>query len=188
MERTPRFHSIKTHRDGIWYRSRLESRWGAFWRHLSVPAEYEPGGVDIGDETLYLVDFWLPSWGVYAEIKPTGIDLGVATERVRALARAQGCCVLLIVGPPGQGLYTVDMYGERDGDQYRIEGGHFGECPRCEGFGIVSEWGWTELGEHPCTAPRSVPLHDPAHAPRLFSAYQEAWRLHGDDDRLRPAR
>lgn len=181
MDRPRRFQPLPTTVGTTSYRSRLEAKWAVFWRSLGILAEYEAGGFDLGDAIAYRPDFRIPSWETWVEIKPHGVDLAVAEVRCQALARSSGWRVLLIVGEPSDRGYSVTAYGDFNDQRFLIEGGHFAECPRCEGLGVVSDWGWQEFGPHPCRDRSSIPFHDPVHAPRLFEAYAQAGleRFHG---------
>jgi hypothetical protein len=62
--------AIETVYKGYRFRSRLEARWAVFFDALGVKWEYEKEGFDLGEAGWYLPDFWLPEFGVWAEIKP----------------------------------------------------------------------------------------------------------------------
>lgn len=68
--------AIETHYAGCRFRSRLEARWAVFFDTLGIRWEYEPQGfaatyrLSLGAGTFpYLPDFWLPSLGIWAEVK-----------------------------------------------------------------------------------------------------------------------
>lgn len=61
--------AIPTRYNGYHFRSRLEARWAVFFDALGLSWEYEPEGFDLGDGVRYLPDFWLPSHGVWVEVK-----------------------------------------------------------------------------------------------------------------------
>jgi hypothetical protein len=70
--------AIETRYAGCRFRSRLEARYAVFFDHLGIAWEYEPEGFEtsqrltLGPEKVwYLPDFWLPTLGVYAEVKAT---------------------------------------------------------------------------------------------------------------------
>lgn len=90
--------ALETKYRGIKYRSRTEARWAVFMDELRIAYSYEPEGFDLGGDW-YLPDFWLPSPGVWLEVKgvePTDRERRVAV----ALARASRCPVLIAVGAP----------------------------------------------------------------------------------------
>ena len=62
--------AIETVYKGYRFRSRLEARWAVFFDALGLEWEYEKEGYDLGDEGLYLPDFYLPSIDRWIEIKP----------------------------------------------------------------------------------------------------------------------
>jgi hypothetical protein len=68
--------AIETHYAGCRFRSRIEARWAVFFDHLSIEWEYEAQGYTCsarltGEEEPidYLPDFWLPTQGIFAEVK-----------------------------------------------------------------------------------------------------------------------
>src|SRR5262245_27464288 len=61
--------AIETRYKGYRFRSRLEARWAVFFDSLKIPWVYEPEGFDING-IWYLPDFFLPTFEVYAEVKP----------------------------------------------------------------------------------------------------------------------
>jgi hypothetical protein len=68
---------IQTHYNGYHFRSRLEARWAVFFDALNIEYEYEVEGFDLGNDILYLPDFWLPMQRVWFEVKgppPTNDD------------------------------------------------------------------------------------------------------------------
>lgn len=60
---------IETKYKGYRFRSRLEARWAVCFDFMRIRWEYEPEGF-VTPFGPYLPDFWLPDWGVYAEVKP----------------------------------------------------------------------------------------------------------------------
>lgn len=98
--------ALQTEYRGIKYRSRTEARWAVFLDELRVPYSYEPEGFDLGGDW-YLPDFWLPTPGVWLEVKgtePTDRERRVAVM----LAKASRCPVLIAVGaPPVTGDFTI---------------------------------------------------------------------------------
>lgn len=68
--------AIETTYDGHRFRSRLEARWAVFFNALNIPYEYEPQGFLVysgpgrtQEKVAYLPDFYLPSIGIWAEVK-----------------------------------------------------------------------------------------------------------------------
>jgi hypothetical protein len=53
----------------VWYRSRLEARWAAFFDRLGWGYQYEPFDLEG-----WIPDFLLPAGGVLVEVKPVVVD------------------------------------------------------------------------------------------------------------------
>jgi hypothetical protein len=62
--------SVPTEYKGVRYRSRLEARWAIVFDRLKIEAKFEPQSF-IEHGLPYIPDFYLPSLGVWVEIKPT---------------------------------------------------------------------------------------------------------------------
>lgn len=168
------FRALPSRHRGVSFRSLTEVRWAAWLDALGVPWIYEPQGFPVGDDKPYLTDFWLPTWDCYMETKSLGVPLDVAITKCRVLARETGKRVLLAAGQPGGETYHVNAYARGGDESMEVEQGHFVECPRCDGFGILGELGMVEIGPHPCQSTVTAPLHTPVSAPRLFAAYAAA--------------
>lgn len=87
--------AIETQYKGYKFRSRLEARWAVFFDTLGLKWDYEVQGFDL-DGVRYLPDFWIPSYGVYFEIKP---EDEYDFRKPRALADA-GKTVYVLQGNP----------------------------------------------------------------------------------------
>lgn len=74
--------AIETRYAGCRFRSRLEARWAVFFDNLGIKWQYEPQGLNVsyrltrcGEGTFnYLPDFYLPDFGVWAEVKGSLAD------------------------------------------------------------------------------------------------------------------
>jgi hypothetical protein len=62
--------AIETFYKGYRFRSRLEARWAVLFDSAGIEWVYEQEGYTLSDGQNYLPDFWLPRWGVFAEVKP----------------------------------------------------------------------------------------------------------------------
>lgn len=65
---TERIGAIETRYAGHLFRSRLEARWAVFFDQLKIEWTYEPQGFECG-QFKYLPDFYLPSMGIWVEVK-----------------------------------------------------------------------------------------------------------------------
>ena len=99
--------AIETVYKGYKFRSRLEARWAVFFDALGVEWEYEKEGYDLGDDGLYLPDFYLPYWDCFIEIKPTDpiSDRGWCYNDKRLNKFSEKKLLLVFHGLPG------DKYG-----------------------------------------------------------------------------
>lgn len=124
---------IETRYKGYRFRSRLEARWAVFFDALAIPWDYELEGFYC-DGGMYLPDFYLPSIGCYAEVKPAQF---AEAEFRRAMQLDGGC--LLLEGVPGKEWYH---YVCRDYEELMMS--CCGEMPpykhyallRCEWFSV----------------------------------------------------
>lgn len=99
--------ALETKYHNITFRSRTEARWAVFFDELRLPYAYEPEGFDLGGDW-YLPDFWLPTPGLWFEVK--GVQPDAREVRVaKALSKASRCPVIIAVGPPP----TSDEYNLR---------------------------------------------------------------------------
>ena len=67
--------AIETYYKGYRFRSRLEARWAVFFDTLGIRYQYEQEGFELNfldGKIKYSPDFYLPQYGLYAEVK--GID------------------------------------------------------------------------------------------------------------------
>src|SRR5688572_20408908 len=60
---------IETRYAGCRFRSRLEARWAVVFDHLEIEWQYEVQGYEIPGGGRYLPDFWLPTVGLWVEVK-----------------------------------------------------------------------------------------------------------------------
>lgn len=81
------------------FRSRLEARFAVYFDELNVQWEYEKEGFDLGDGLWYLPDFYLPDFGIYAEIKPTKFNYK-EHQKCKRLAVLSQKKVIELVGLP----------------------------------------------------------------------------------------
>lgn len=125
---------------GINYRSRIEARWAVFFDTLGIPFEYEKEGFDLGDDQLYLPDFWLPQQKFWVEINGADPDED-ACDKAHRLAVASSHEVFVFFGgitlpdsqfgPPVAYAFFPDGGGD---SQYM-----WCQCPNCQKFGVEFE-------------------------------------------------
>lgn len=61
--------AIETRYKGFRFRSRLEARWAVFFDVAEIEWQYEPEGLILPSGRRYLPDFFLPTLGLWIEIK-----------------------------------------------------------------------------------------------------------------------
>lgn len=74
---------IETEYKGYRFRSRLEARWAVFFDMMGIYYVYEPEGFErrFADEVIrYLPDFYLPRYGLYAEVKSARMRSEISAE------------------------------------------------------------------------------------------------------------
>lgn len=112
---------------GIYYRSRLEACWAAFFDAHGMAAEYEHRYFKFDDGTLYQPDFWLPESQAWFEVK--GALSAEDTDKINNLARVAGQRgeVVLVGGAP-----AGHLFGEvNDLGQLNLNAS-FGRCSHCD--------------------------------------------------------
>ena len=66
--------AIETVYNGYRFRSRLEARWAVFFDAMGIGYQYEPEGFILSNKQPYLPDFYLPTLGIYVEVKPAHLN------------------------------------------------------------------------------------------------------------------
>jgi hypothetical protein len=142
---------IETIHGGARMRSRLEARWAVFFDALEIPWEYEPEGYWVSDVP-YLPDFYLPTLGVFAEVKPSGFfhredddSEKIKMEIIHSLWNAPTSGkerLIIISGNPKRDDYliknTEHVYTSPEGDDvYENYYCRFIGCNRCDGLAVV---------------------------------------------------
>lgn len=101
---------------GVWFRSRLEATWAAFFDHHAVAWEYEERWFNFDAETKYLPDFWLPASRAWVEVK--GVLDDRSFTKIKKLAGAasfRGELIILAGAPAGLVFGEVLPSGQRIG-------------------------------------------------------------------------
>lgn len=80
--------AIETVYKGYRFRSRAEARWAVFFDAAGIKYLYEPEGVKLSDDTLYLPDFYLPESETWFEVK--GVLDDVDKHKVEQLMKDTG--------------------------------------------------------------------------------------------------
>ncbi len=120
--------AIETWFDGYRFRSRLEARWAAFFKHTGIKYRHEMEGYQWGDGERYLPDFWLPTLTAWVEVKPelppNGEWLKVQrfAQADRARRRDEGwpeALYYIISGEPwydakGANYEIISVFGDRE--------------------------------------------------------------------------
>lgn len=142
---------IPTLYDGILFRSRIEARWKVFFNFLDVAALYEDEGYQING-IKYLVDFWIPEWSLYVEVKgaaPTSEE----REKCRLLHEGTGMDVLCVYGGMDERSRRGILFTKKDDiDEYQDT--VFMGCRRCDAIVLQSHepdgvpWIWIDLDVH----------------------------------------
>lgn len=97
--------TIPTEYKGYHFRSRTEAKWAVFFDALNMPWVYEPEGFEFADGTKYLPDFYLPSIGMWAEVKgPSGFCEKAFAKAIK-MAGEGGEYVLCLSGAPDKVAY-----------------------------------------------------------------------------------
>lgn len=112
---------------GVYYRSRLEACWAAFFEAHRIEVEYEQRYITFDDGTKYQPDFWLPDSRAWFEVK--GRMSHADADKIKALSRwavPRGEVVLLGGSPAG---YTFGEVNERGCLNLNAS---FGRCYHCD--------------------------------------------------------
>jgi len=94
------------------FRSRLEARYAVYFDELGVTWEYEKEGFDLGNGLMYLPDFYLPDFRIYAEIKPKTLNYKESLK-CKKLALLSDCYVIELIGLPNTNptnVYVPSQY------------------------------------------------------------------------------
>ncbi len=99
-----RIKAIETQYKGYRFRSRLEARWAVFFDAMGLEWDYEVEGFELDDGTRYLPDFYIPSWKMHLEVKPT-LPTELEIKKLQSLATQDEekawKCGRFLIGTPG---------------------------------------------------------------------------------------
>jgi hypothetical protein len=98
--------SIPTRYKTFRFRSRLEARWAVFFDVLGIEWRYESRSVDLG-WCLYIPDFWLPQYRMYAEVKPDDFRSEELVKVTTLVAKTNEECLLLCGSPDLKAYWAV---------------------------------------------------------------------------------
>ena len=128
--------AIETTWNGHRFRSRTEARWGVFLNALGIAFDYEPETYDLGEDGLYLPDFWLPlvslrSYpdGLFLEVK--GRESEDAERKPSALGKLLGLPVVVVYGPPAEHQEMMDRGSVHEVAPHWDAPLSFYQCPHC---------------------------------------------------------
>lgn len=100
--------SIETVCLGVKFRSMLEARWAIFFQQMGISWEYEPEKIQLATKVA-IPDFFLPSVGVWFEVKP--LQGGGRRETMwpdgKGIVEKTGWPFVLGEGPPDRHRMTV---------------------------------------------------------------------------------
>lgn len=132
--------AIETEYKGYRFRSRLEARWAVFFDNFPLDWWYEPEGFILDDGTMYLPDFYFPTWDCYAEVKPTAF-----TEEEYWKANHLTKLCILLDSPPDDRSYYVTGWVDTSYRDY-VSGNEYSRMVFEQSFykGRV----WFLFGEH----------------------------------------
>jgi len=140
---TQRITAIPTTYKGYTFRSRTEARWAVFFDAMGIEWEYEPEGLELATGERYLPDFYLPRFGWWAEVKPTG-DILRQERKSITFCSAGNIALLLLVGPPDCKEYE-SVQGEERGITYCLDNEFHGTDDEnrfwCSCGGCVGKYG-----------------------------------------------
>lgn len=164
---------IPTTYRGVRFRSRLEARWAVFYDALGLEWHYEHEGYQL-PSGWYLPDFWLPSLGVWIEIKPTDPGHGAELQLCEELAAGTHKSVLLFFGevnPPNDEPYSSAYWiGGPDCTDMDY---HWCVCLRCGKLGVQYQGRGNRICREKCHAKYDDKGYS-AHHPRILAAYEAA--------------
>ena len=143
---------LPTEYRGYRFRSRLEARWAVYYDHLGIEWVYEPEGFNLGNDTFYLPDFWLPEQKCFVEIKPVRQSEASKGKYYR-LSEGTGYDVYLFVGSIKNPAVSPDWWwdGFNSADKFFARGegwdtSHYWcRCDRCGQYGIEFEGRWGRI-------------------------------------------
>lgn len=143
--------AIETAYKGYRFRSRLEARWAVFFDAMGIEWEYEKEGYDLGEAGRYLPDFWLPELRLWAEIKPSKIEIPLSHDsklKAYRLAVATSFDAVIISGAPGYETLTNNWYPFDDPAYgFDLFGGDYVDENRLTRFAwqdLFFGYGWNE--------------------------------------------
>lgn len=101
--------SARVYLDGVWYKSRLEAQWAAFFTEVGMEFQYEPKTVPL-PTGWYVPDFWLKREYVWVEVK--GDFEHFHQKRYQELAEA-GNPVVALLGLPSPNKYAATLFAPK---------------------------------------------------------------------------
>ena len=135
---------LQTTYNGVKYRSRTEARWAVFFESMGVKFIYEPEGYNL-DGVMYLVDFFVPDWNAYFEVKNSNRLSDDEIDKAKRLSAASGIWLVIVNGTPSAHEAALILRG---GKLYQ---GEIMTCRRCENITVSNGLGgYQELSKEAC--------------------------------------
>lgn len=130
-----RYSGVKpTTYKGVNFRSRTEARWAVYFDAMSLPWCYELEQFNFANGIDYLPDFWLPTLGWRAEVKPDAFT-DTEIEKLIWLAYVTGNPAVALVDSPEWKPYQQFVWVP--GDPPTIK--EYGVCVCNQEMGLVEE-------------------------------------------------
>jgi len=114
---------------GMWFRSRLEATWAAYFNTHDIRWEYEQRAFQFDDGTHYAPDFWLPESRAWFEVKGR-LDEESRAKILNLAAHAGKRDELVILGGSPAGA----LFGEvTEAGEFNL-GVSFSRCAHCDAW------------------------------------------------------
>lgn len=121
--------AIETCYDGYRFRSRTEARWAVFFNALGIQYRYEVEGFEYKG-VRYLPDFFIPSWDLFVEVKPSRALLTDSDKlKINTFVAQSGRSLVVLHDTPGEGHVSVTV--SNGGIRHQVFD-FLSQCPLCK--------------------------------------------------------